>query len=109
MSLSKIINAPRTVYGEKYEWTELYGDREIREYHNKYESFEVVDLEFQHFGRGGKEFVDFGYGATYREAVEAYEYPDGTIQLCCTIAEWGGTFATHDDIVIRYYLLTPRK
>lgn len=86
---------------DKYIWEIVWDDRSIREYHEARKK--VRDVELLGYDRSV-----LGYGDSYKEASEAWEYDDGSILLCATIAEWGGTFASHDDIRVNYYILTPK-
>lgn len=47
------------------------------------------------------------YGSHLRYVNSAIEFDDGSLLVCATIATWGGTFQSHDDISVRYYHLEP--
>lgn len=90
-----------TVQGDDYEWQELHGAKAIREYHVARRKIGTVKVD-------GYNPDILGYGDGFEGAHEAYLYADGSILICCSVASWGGTFASHDDVYVRYYGLTPK-
>jgi|SRR6185437_3750218 len=48
------------------------------------------------------------YGDQYKYLESGVEFDDGTVLIAVTVSTWGGTFASHHAISIKYYLLTPR-
>jgi len=96
----------QTIDGTKYKWQKLYGGRkEIQAYHNQRTKVEDVLVEWN-YTRATKYDGPLGYGDSYFNG-NGYLYSDKTILACCTIEEWGGTFATHHDVRVNFYILTP--
>jgi len=45
------------------------------------------------------------YGDRIQDITEGRLLRNGSILMCWTVASWGGTFQSHDDIRVAYYLL----
>ena len=60
-------------------------------------------------GKASNDYGPFeGYGCGIRYISEAALLSDGRVMVCVTSYEIAGTFASHDDIVTSYYILTPK-
>lgn len=92
------VDARPTVIGYKYRWTKQYSDKDIRKIHNDRTYTSVIVDPYD---------CDIGYASSVDGVHEAWLYPEGDILMCATTSEFVGTFASHDDIGVRYYHLVP--
>ena len=101
MSLSEMTSTQpklRTLEGHKYSWETLYSQEAIQKIHND-RPYESVNID--------SSLCYIGYAAYVKEFHEAWLYFNDDILLCVTTSEFAGTFASHDDIGVKYYHLTP--
>lgn len=103
-SLTDLIN-PKTpdmpyavLKGYHYRWHSLYSAEAVRKIH--------ADRPYQSV-RIDTENCNFGYGCSVMAHHESWLYPEGDILMCVTTREFAGTFASHDDIEVRYFHLKP--
>ena len=89
--------------GDNYTWERLtYDASRIREHHNS--RTKVGDVVI----RGDIPREIRHYVESLEESTEAYEYDDGSILLCATCSEFAGTFASHNETEIHFFLLIPK-
>lgn len=104
VTVIKIVG-PEKVNARHYQWNELHGLSSILTFTEGTKSHRHVDVE--HAG-DIKEVFTGAYGSRFLYAEEAVQFDDGRILLAASVSEWAGTFASHDDIRIRYFGLTPK-
>ena len=103
MSLAQFFEDPKfipVVQAEDYHWQQLWGRQTIQEFvGNRTEKADCIV----------KGYKNLGYHSEFQECTEAWLYSDGVVLMCCTISSFGGTFASHDNIEVAYFGLTPKK
>lgn len=95
--------------GDKYNWTELSGKKQIQAFAVGKTKIGNVDVRvWKHPDKftDGRNFSYYGFG-TPDDCKEAWEYSDGSILMCVTTKCFAGTFASHDYIETNYVGLTP--
>lgn len=88
----------REVFGREYKWRKMYSQEQIQKIHAE-RTYESVFVN--------SDDCYLGYASYVKAFHEAWLYPEGDILVCATTSEFAGTFASHDDVEIRYYHLTP--
>lgn len=84
---------------DKYTWTPLYSAAAIRHEVTGLKELGSVTIEGDY---------RFGYCSDLQETHEAIEFEGGKILVCATVTEFAGTFASHNDIAIKFFVLVPR-
>lgn len=99
--IDDILKPGKKINVADYDYSELYGMEAIIEFAANKERVGYVTAT-------GELFPRKSYGRRYEGAEEALLFTDGSVLLCGTVSCWGGTFASHDDIFVNYYALTPK-
>lgn len=91
-------------YGRDYIWERMtYDAKAIREHHAHREFLGHVKVHAYDIPEDIRHYAESIQGIT-----EAYEYEDRSILLCAVCNEFAGTFASHEDTEIHFFLLTPK-
>lgn len=105
MSLAKMVfggsdQIDVRVQGKKYSWKQVYSAPTIREIHNDrtYTSV-LVDVTDCYLG----------YANSVMDEGECWLYPEGDLLICLTMGTFAGTLASHDNIEVQYFHLTPNR
>lgn len=99
------IVGPERVDAVHYEWKELWGLTAVTDFTRGTKSQRSVVVEN---AEKIKKYFTGSYGSRFQYIEESVQFDDGRILLAASVSEWAGTFASHDDIRIRYFGLTPK-
>jgi hypothetical protein len=101
-------NTTGTIDVRQFEWTKLYGSEDVRAWTKGKEIREFAKVErlYDHWHVAERDpltNVALEHGDRWVETEEACIFTDGTVMVCATISEWQGTFASHDEIRVRFF------
>lgn len=100
----------KSLDARNYEWQQLEGLRAILDFANGRKRLDnEVHLTNVRDATGYHDRPMWGPLAESLDmADETVVFDDGILMVLCTVRVWGGTMASHDDIEVRYYKLTPK-
>lgn len=103
-SIQSLLNKqiPGVIQAKDYAWKTIWGSHDIIAYAKDRTVKGIVNVA----GEPDKRYFT-GYCQRYLNTTDGVEFTDGTCLVCATTSEFAGTFASHDAIETRYYLLTP--
>jgi hypothetical protein len=96
--------------GRRYRWTELDGLKALLTFASVHQvtqqELDTRTLSAPESSAPDSPFNRWGVRLSYVQS--AFVCLDGWVIVCATTSEWMGTFASHDNIMVRYYGLEPQ-
>lgn len=99
------IVGPERVDAVHYEWQELWGLKAVLDFTRGTKSQRSIVIDN---ADKIKKYFTGSYGSRLQYIEESVQFDDGRILLSASVSSWAGTFASHDDISIRFFGLTPK-